>query len=224
MSSLENVRRRILPLAAVCLGLLLILGVVLAPAETRLGNLIKLVYVHGALVWAGLVSFTLAGFLGLVALLVRYAGRSAPGAAPWFRGSRAAGLGALLVWTVYALSSMAVTELTWGQWIAWSEPRVRVTAAILVAAAVLTVVVRLIDHPAFTAAVYLVMGIVPWIVVRRVEAIRHPVNPIGASGSAAIQGFYVLIVATVLSLALILIAWLWISAELEWEQATNPNG
>jgi len=198
-------------------GLLALLAVwvVLAPAETRLGNVVKLVYVHGALVWVGLLTFSAAGVLGLVALLVRRP--------VWYQGTRAAGRAALVVWSVYILSSMAVTGLTWGQWIAWNEPRVRATGLIFLAAIVLYVVARLVDQPAFTAVTNLVMGVVPWLVVQQAEAIRHPVDPIGGSGSAAIQGYYLLIVLTVAGLAATLVAWLWVGAALGGSR-TAPTG
>ncbi len=213
-SRIELLRERLLPLLAGLLSLLLVLFVVLSPAESRLGNVVKLVYVHGALVWAGLLTFTVAGGLGLVALLLRLNGPATGRAAPWLRGARAAGLAALVVWIVYALSSMVVTGLTWGQWIAWGEPRVRATAAILVASLVLNVVVRVVDHPDLTALAQVLMGIAPWMVVNRAQAIRHPVDPIGGSTSTSMQGFYLLIVATVVALALTLVAWLWAGAEL----------
>jgi hypothetical protein len=203
---LKTARDLILPLLAVVLLALLMLWVVLAPAEARLGNVVKLVYVHGALIWAGLVTFSVAGGLGLVALVVRRP--------VWYHGTQAAGVTALIVWIVYAISAMAVTGLTWGQVIAWNEPRVRATGLILVAAIVLAIVGRLVAHRDFTAVVNLAMGIVPWVVVRQADAIRHPVNPIGGSGSAAIQTFYLLIVLTVAGLAMTLIAWLWAGLEL----------
>ena len=56
-------------LVAASLFVLLALWLVLAPAEEQLGNLIKLVYLHGALVWAGMGAFSAAGLLGLLALL-----------------------------------------------------------------------------------------------------------------------------------------------------------
>jgi hypothetical protein len=214
-SALEKLTIRILPLVAGGLTLLLLVGVWLAPAEARLGNLVKLVYVHGALVWTGLLSFTLAGVLGLVALVVRLP--------IWYRGTRAAGVAALIVWIVYIISSMAVTGLTWGQLIAWNEPRVRATGLILVAAVVLALVAWLMDHGGFTAAVNVIMGVVPWVVVRQAGVIRHPVDPIGGSGSAAIQGFYVLIVITVAALAATLIAWLWARAELRSRREMAVN-
>jgi hypothetical protein len=204
---IEKLQNRVVPLVAAVLFCLLAVWVALSPAETRLGNIVKLVYVHGALVWVGLLTFTLSGLLGLVALIVR---RRA-----WYRATWAAGRAALIVWIVYAISSMAVTGLTWGQLIAWNEPRVQASALVLLTALLLAIVAHTVDHPDFTAAVNLVMGIAIWIVVRQAEVIRHPVNPIGESGSSAIQLFYLLIVVTVAGLAATLFTWLWARAELE---------
>jgi hypothetical protein len=199
---------------ALALFALLVVGVVLAPAETRLGNLVKLVYVHGALVWTGLICFSAAGVLGMVALGVHYLVGSAERSEAWYRGTESAGLASLVVWVVYVISAMAVTGLTWGQLVAWNEPRVRATGLILVAAIVVFVISRLVNHRDFTAAVNILMGIVPWVIVRQADVIRHPVDPIGGSGSVAIQGFYWLIVLTVAGLAATWIAWLWAGAEL----------
>ena len=116
---------------------------------------------------------------------------------------------------------MAVTGLTWGQIIAWNEPRVQATGLILLAALALYVVARLVANDEFTAIVSVLMGIVPWVVVRQAGVIRHPVDPIGGSESAAIQTYYGLILLTVVGLALTLIAWLWAGAELK---AASPPG
>ena len=215
-----------LPLLAVVLFALLLVWVVLAPSESRLGNLVKLVFVHGALVWSGLLAFTLAGALGLVSLVVRHiVGSIVPAArkhAPiLYRGTESAGLAALIVWIAYVISSMAVTGLTWGQVIAWNEPRVQATGLILLAALVLFIVARLVANGDFTAIVSVLMGIVPWVVVKQAGVIRHPVDPIGGSESAAMQQYYGLILLTVVGLTLILIAWLWAGAELK---AASPPG
>jgi hypothetical protein len=194
----------ILPLLAVSLLVLLVIWILLSPSDTRLGNLVKLVYVHGALVWTGLLTFSVAGLLGLAALVVRRP--------IWYRGAQSAGLAALIVWCVYVISAMAVTGLTWGQVVAWHEPRVQATGLILVAAVLLFGVTWLVKQRDFTALVNLIMGIVPWVVVQRAEVIRHPVDPIGGSESAAIQIYYWLIVFTVAGLAAILVAWLWTKA------------
>ena len=101
---------------------------------------------------------------------------------------------------------MAVTGLTCGQVVAWNEPRVQATGLILLAALVLFVVARLVANDEFTVLVSVLMGIVPWIVVKQAGVIRHPVDPIGGSESAAIQTYYGLILLTVVGLALTLIA------------------
>jgi hypothetical protein len=224
MMKLVILRNRILPLLAAGLCALLVMWIVLAPAEARLGNVVKLVYVHGALVWLGLLLFSLAGALGLVTLVMRRLSGRTEEARVWVRGTHSAASAALAVWIVYAVSAMAVTELTWGQVIAWNEPRVRATALILGAALVLALLVRLIDQPDFAAAVSLVMGIVPWVVVRQAEVIRHPVDPIGSSGSTAIQVFYSLIVMTIAGLGATLVAWLWITAELRDRSLAKVQG
>ena len=226
MTRLEIVRKKVLPLLALALFVLLLVWVVLAPSESRLGNLVKLVFVHGALVWSGLLAFTLAGALGLVYLAMRHIlGSISPAArrrAPvWYRGTASAGLAALIVWIAYVISSVAVTGLTWGQIIAWNEPRVQATGLILLAAVVLYIVARLVANDDFTAIVSVLMGIVPWVVVKQAGVIRHPVDPIGGSESAAMQQYYGLILLTVVGLMLTLIAWLWAGAELK--AATSPR-
>jgi hypothetical protein len=224
MMRLVVLRSRILPILAAGLCSLLVGWIVLAPPEARLGNVVKLVYVHGALVWLGLLLFSLAGALGLVTLVMRRLCGRTEGARIWVQGTHSAAIAALAVWIAYAVSAMAVTELTWGQVIAWNEPRVRATALILGAALVLTLVVRLIDQPDFAAAVSLVMGILPWVVVRQAGVIRHPVDPIGSSGSLAIQAFYLLIVVTITGLGATLVAWLWTTAGLRSRSPAKVQG
>lgn len=218
MTGLEIAIKRVLPLLAAVMLVLLVVWVVLAPSESRLGNLVKLVFVHGALVWTGLLAFSIAGALGLLSLVLSHlVGSVAPAlrlSAPvWYRGTEAAGLGALIIWLATVVSSMAVTGLTWGQLVAWNEPRVQATGLILLAALALLIVARLVANRDFTAIVGVLMGIVPWILVQRAGVIRHPVDPIGESQSAAIQIFYLLILLTVVGLGLTLIAWLWARAE-----------
>ena len=220
MERMEIIKERALPILGGVLLVLLVVWIVLAPSESRLGSVVKLVFVHGSLVWAGLLAFTLAGVLGLVALVVRHLwGSLAPAAKRhalvWYRGTEAASLGALIVWVATVISSMAVTGLTWGQLIAWNEPRVRATGLILVAGVVLFVVARLVANHDFAAILSVLMGIVPWILVRQAGVIRHPVDPIGGSESTSIQLFYGLILLTVIGLTLTLVAWLWAGAELK---------
>ena len=210
-----TLKKKGLPVAAGGLLLLLLLWVGVAPAEQRLGNLIKLVYVHGALVWVGLATFSVAGVLGLAALLVRRR--------VWYNGSQAAGLAALVVWIAYVISAILVTGLTWGQWIAWGEPRVQATALILIAALVLAAVTWLVRSRDFTAIVNILLGMATWVVVKQAEVIRHPVDPIGASESEPMRVYYILITLTVAALAATLLGWLWLVLQREAGQQSSGD-
>lgn len=194
----------------------LLLWLALAPAEARLGNLIKLIYLHGALVWVGMGTFAAAGLLGLVALVVR---RRA-----WYHGSQAASLAALALWAAYSVSAVVVTGLAWGQWIAWGEPRVRATGLILVAAAILAVVTWLVRHADLSAVVNILLGIAAWIAVLRAEVIRHPEDPIGASESGVMQTYYLLIVLTVAALASLFVYWLWLRLQARSTRLSSHSG
>jgi len=172
---------------------------ILSPSEKTLGDVVKLVYLHGALVRTGLLAFTAAGILGLAALVGRRQSTA--------RWSEAAGHTALVVWTVYVLSSMVVTYLAWGVAIAWGEPRVRASAHIFLAAAAFWVLSYIIQDRRVTAALNAILGALAWALVRSAGVIIHPVDPIGGSASVAIKAFYAGIVACVILLAAELALW-----------------
>lgn len=171
----------------------------LSPAEQTLGNVVKLIYLHGALARTGLVAFGAAGLLGLVTLVVPH-----PTLAAW---CDAAGKAALVIWIVYSLSSMISTYLAWGILIAWNEPRVVTSVQVLAAAILVAGANRFVGHPRFTAAANLLLGGLAWWLTRRAAIIRHPFNPIGASDSAAIKGFYVVLLLACLLLAIMVAYW-----------------
>jgi hypothetical protein len=158
-----------LPAVACALIALLALWVVLAPAESRLGNVVKLVFVHGALVWTGLLTFSVAGGLGLVALLTRRR--------LWYGdpGCRHGGAPAVDL-------SIRSGHGGDGHHPGPAHRLERASSAgdspILAAALVLALVRWLVGHPGFSAGVNVIMGILPWVVVRQADAIRHPVDPI----------------------------------------------
>lgn len=172
----------------------------LSPAEKTLGDVVKLVYLHGALVRTGLLAFTAAGALGLAALIGRR-----DNAARW---SEAVGHAALIIWTAYVLSSMVVTYLAWGAAIAWSEPRVRASAHVFLAAVAFWIVGYLLQNRRTTAALNAILAALAWVLVRSAGVVIHPVDPIGGSASAAIKAFYAGIVLCVILLAAELAMWL----------------
>lgn len=172
---------------------------ILSPSEKTLGGVVKLVYLHGALVRTGLLAFTMAGALGAAALITR-----ADTAARW---SEAVGHAALVVWTLYVLSSMIVTYMAWGVAIAWSEPRVQASAHIFLAAVAFWILSYLLQSDRATALLNVVLAVLAWVRVRSAGVVIHPVDPIGGSASMAIKVFYAGIVLCVILLAVELALW-----------------
>jgi hypothetical protein len=89
---------------------------VLGPAEKTLGSNVRVVYLHGAWVWAALAAFLAAGLVGLVGLLTRRVSLHY-----W---SRALGRTGLFFWITYLPLSMWAMQSNWnGLFLA--EPRWR---------------------------------------------------------------------------------------------------
>jgi len=191
-----------LPTSDICrydLGITLVALVALAalllwqsPAEQTLGEVVKLVYLHGALIRASLIGFVVAGLLGLLWLIVRKAGPL-----HWLVALLRA---TALVWVIYLLSSMVVTYLAWGVAIAWDEPRVMATIRVTLAVAIILIVTEVAKSPALTAIGSLLLGVVAIVVTQSVGVIRHPIDPIGTSSSIAIRLFYAGIVVTTVAI------------------------
>src|SRR5512139_2044826 len=116
----------------------------LMPAEKTLGQVIKIVYLHGALSRAGMLGFAAAG-VAAGAYLVR----PRPQIIRWAVALLVSGW---CFWAAHFLVSMPATRLTWGPWIAWGEPRVSMTLQIAAAGLVVIVVTYLVDNEKFSAA------------------------------------------------------------------------
>ncbi|MDQ1301498.1 MAG: hypothetical protein QG637_1420 [Chloroflexota bacterium] len=194
---MRSLSRRFWPLFGLCaLSAALILA--LMPQEKTLGQIIKLVYLHGALSRAGMIGFWAAGIAGAAYLLRP--------SEPFWRWSRAllwAGWG---YWTAHFLVSMPATRLTWGPWIAWGEPRVTMTLQVIAAGLIVITVAWLLDHARFTAATNLLLGLAILLMVERTGALRHPLDPIGASPSATLRLIYLLLLLPIIA-SMFLAAW-----------------
>lgn len=172
----------------------------LIPAEQTLGSIIKVIFLHGALVEVGLLIFAAAGLVGLAWLVWR--------TAPLERWMLALQKTGVLVWIVYALSSMVSTKLAWGQWIAWDEPRVRASALVLGFSLLCLLFVIWVDHPIFSALVNVAVAGLSLYLVKGANILRHPFDPIGTSGSDRYRFFFALLIVVVSLLAVQLTLWL----------------
>jgi hypothetical protein len=183
-------------------GLLALLAVllILSPAERQLGNLIKVIYLHGALARVGLYALMLAGLPALVYLI-----RPRPALLRWSNALQVAGM---IVFVVHFALSVIPTHETWGVWIAFDEPRTRMSLQIIGVGLLVIVVRYLIADRRFSAIANLLLGGAVLLLNVRTGVLRHPLNPIGDSTSSSIQLFYAGILLTCAALTGLLAWWL----------------
>ncbi len=178
----------------VTLALVAVLGLLIwaSPRDQTLGDVVKVIYLHGALVRVGEMAFILAGVFGVTFLAT---GRPAAWAWSW-----AIQRTALLLWLGYYLSSLATMSLAWGG-INWVEPKFVAASQTLALAAVAFAVAYVLERPRLTALINVAVGLLVVARVSLAPPVFHPANAIGESGFM-VQGYYYLIALVVAALAL----------------------
>ncbi|MEZ4615926.1 MAG: hypothetical protein R2867_10540 [Caldilineaceae bacterium] len=126
----------------------------------------------------------------------------------WPRWTVAIQITALLLWVGNMLASSVATRLTWGEWIAWSEPRVMATINILWLAVGCLILVRWLNHRIFTGLANLVVAGFSWGLIRGATLVRHPFDPLGTSHSSVYQLLYGAMVVVLLMLGWQVARWL----------------
>ena len=214
-----DLERRFWPLMALC-ALLIAIILALMPPEKTLGQIIKIVYLHGALSRAGMVGFFAAGATGAVYLL-----RPRPTLARWTASLMLSGF---CFWSAHFLVSIPATRLTWGPWIAWGEPRVTMTLQLAGVGLVIIAISWLLSDARFTAGANALMGIAVAVMAGRTGVLRHPLDPIGGSPSATLRFVYLLLLVPVIA-SMVLVAWRLQSTRLaatlvSGQTEADPNG
>ena len=113
----------------------------------------------------------------------------------------------MILFVVHFALSVIPTHATWGMWIAFDEPRTRMSLQIIGVGLIVILVRYLLNDDRLSALANLLLGGAVLLLELRTGVRRHPLNPIGAAPSGAIQGFYLAIVVTCFVL-LLLLAWL----------------
>jgi hypothetical protein len=161
----------------------------LGPADKALGTNVRIVYLHGAWVWAALACFAGAAFAGLVGLLTRRSNLHA-----W---SRALGRTGLLFWITYLPISIWAMQTSWnGLYLA--EPRWRLGVIFAIGGLLLQVGITLLEDPAWASALNLLFGAILAIALRSAEQVMHPPSPILSSDAWRIQLFFGVLVGLTL--------------------------
>lgn len=177
----------------------------LSPAEKTLGDLAKLVYLHGAIAAVALLMFAATVLLALAYLVT--------GRASIERWSAAVAKTAITYWVIYFISSLYVAWAAWGG-ILWSEPRLQVAIRVLFVSTIAVFLYNLLENKKLIAVVNFLLGGTVWTLRLMADRIFHPMNPVGGSGDLRMILFFSGLTLTLL-LAAIVTATLWLP--------TNPQ-
>ena len=163
-------------------GIALVTG--FGPAEQSLGVNVRVVYLHGAWVWAALAGLVAAGVCGALGLLSRRTN--------WYAWSAALGRSGLLFWITYLPISLWAMQTNWnGLFLA--EPRWRLAAIFAVSGLLLQVGLALLHRLAVTALGNLAFICVLLVMLRATQDVLHPASPIFSSDSLRIRVFFLLL-------------------------------
>lgn len=154
----------------------------LGPAEKALGAHVRVVYLHGAWVWAALAAFGAAGMLGLVGLLTRRE--------VFYAWSCALGRTGVIFWITYLPLSLWAMQANWnGLFLA--EPRWRLALAFAAGGLILQIGLALVGKPSWTAAGNILFCVLLFYAVAGVQNIMHPGSPIFSSEARLIQVYFI---------------------------------
>ncbi len=174
--------RRLAPVLLLALALLVLaLLIGLGPRERTLGPNVRLVYLHGAWVWAALLGLAAAAVAGAIGLVTR--------GPAWHAWSRALGVTGTVFWVTYLPISLLTMQLNWNA-LFLQEPRWRIGLDFALAGLILQVGLTLVGRPSWNSAANLAYFALLAFSLGRAEQVMHPPSPITASGPAAIQGVF----------------------------------
>lgn len=176
--------RRVTTLVLATIALLALALIGLAPTERTLGEGIRVVYLHVALIWTGMLGIVMAGVLA-IPVLVSARDRLA-------RWMETVAWVALAFYAVSGLVSLVAQQINWGG-IAWQEPRTSTMLQLLAFFLILQVVKSWLDYARLKAGLNLLMaGVLLWSNWATPLQL-HPQDPIGTSSSQGIRfTFYLL--------------------------------
>jgi hypothetical protein len=191
---------RFSPLLAflILVGLIALLSL-FGPREASLGANVRLVYLHGAWVWTALVGFGAAALAGLVGLLFRR-----PRLQAW---SVALGQAGTFFWVTYLPLSLWTMQATWNG-LFLDEPRWRIGLNLAVVAVLLQMAILALGRPSWGSVVNALFAAVVFWSVGTAEQVMHPPSPIASSGSLAIRGFFLALLAVSLLACWLLARWM----------------
>lgn len=185
----------------------------LGPEEKTLGSNVRIVYLHGAWVWAALIAFLAAGLTGLAGLFARQEKIQ--------RWSIALARTGLLFWITYLPISMWAMQTNWNG-IFLAEPRFRLAVVFSITGLLLQAGVTLIDNPVWASGANILFSGALFLTLQSAQNVMHPPAPILNSEAQIIRLFFIVLLALVLLAAWQVARWLF-SVDSPTLSRTNPN-
>ena len=149
----------------------------MAPTERTLGDGIRVVYVHVALIWTGMLGLALGGILGLVLLL-----SARQETARWLAPLGRIAFGFYLA---SSLVSLVAQQVNWGG-ISWNEPRTGAMLQLLAVALIVQILSGWVQDGRIQGGLHAFLGLFLLWSWRTTPLQLHPENPVGTSTSATI--------------------------------------
>jgi hypothetical protein len=181
-------RRDCLVLLLFLVGAALLAG--LAPLERVLGSSARIVYLHGAWVWAALLAFSAAALAGLAGFLLRKESLH--------RWSVGLGRSGTVFWLTSLLLSLAAMQTSWnGLYLA--EPRWRLGVRFGLVAVLLQLAVTVFRRPRLGSALNIVFVGILVAALLGAESVLHPPSPVFTSDSVAIRVSFLVLLGAALA-------------------------
>ena len=155
---------------------------------------------HGAWVWAGLITFSLAALSGLAGLISRRG--------KWHSWSRALGWTGLTFWLTFLPMSVVVQQMNWGG-IFWDEPRFRIPLAFGIVGVLLQGGLELVNCRGLTSSGNLIFGVALVWQLQGAQNVLHPDSPVFTSESTRIKLFFTILLVLALLLGAQVAGWLY---------------
>ncbi len=165
--------------------------ILLSPSDIVLGEFVKIVYIHGALVWVSIILFFVVGFTSITYIIFRNKNLE-------FYLSALSEI-AIIFWIVSTLLGIIVSYVVW-HGIIWNEPRLTTTIVISILAVVMYIISIEYWNPLRNAILGTILSLSVLILLTRIGNFFHPENPIMQS-NFRIQLTFILLVGIFIIIA-----------------------
>lgn len=171
--------------------------IILSPEDKELGSILKLIYLHGALVISGLSLFAAAGLVSMISLFKN---------GMKFKTLFAIEKTAIIFWVAATIIGDLTSLFAWGG-INPGEPRFTATIIISLVSLGVYFISTSIDDRKIISLLGIGLAVSVWGIMGSAGRILHPDNPFGAS-EPSIKTFFFLISLVFLIASVLTVRWI----------------